>query len=136
MTAHASSAALVIEYLDTVWNAGKLDDLSRYVAEGYTIHLDPRDPWEGRTLTVSEVAERVRSFLEQFPGRFTVHEILASESKVMIAWLWGSTVDGDLPGDGAREQSQAAGATVYYIDGGKLAGHWQVTSSTAGDTTD
>jgi len=125
MALQPSSAAVVIEYLDTVWNAGNVDAVAQYVSdEGYTIRRDPGDAWEGRTLTVSELAERVRSYLEQVPGIFTVQEILDDGHKVMVTWLWSPTVDGDLRGDAA-----AAGATVYYLEGGKLCGHWQVTTS-------
>src|SRR5262249_17754165 len=120
-----------IEYLDTVWNAGNIDAVAQYVADaGYTIRRDPGDAWEGRTLTVSELAERVRSYLELVPGSFTVQEILADEHKVMVTWLWSPTLDGDLRGDAA-----AAGATVYYLEGGKLSGHWQVTSAIGAGTT-
>jgi len=131
MAPQSSSAAFVIEYLDSVWNAGNIDAVAQYVAaEGYTIRRDPGDAWEGRTLTVSELAARVRSYLEQVPGSFTVQEILGDEHKVMVTWLWSPTVDGGLRGDAA-----AAGATVYYLEGGKLSGHWQVTRSIGAETT-
>jgi len=50
MAPQSSSAAFVIEYLDSVWNAGNIDAVAQYVAaEGYTIRRDPGDAWEGRT---------------------------------------------------------------------------------------
>lgn len=64
-----------------------------------------------------------------FPDqRFTIQELLAEDDKVVITWLWSATHKGDLPGFSATgNQIRMSGATVYYIEGGRLTGHWQIT---------
>src|SRR5262245_50485025 len=128
MATQSLLAELVIEFLDVVWNNGDVDAAAKYVADQYTIHHDPDDPWEGRRLTLAEFQDRVRTYCEPFPDqRFTVHEIFADDDKVMMAWLWTATHSG--------EPLAASGATVYYLEGGKIAGHWQVTARTGAPTT-
>jgi hypothetical protein len=115
---------LVVEFIDAVWNDGDIDAAAKYVADSYTIHHDPGDPWEGRRLTLAEFQDRVRTYRKPFPDqRFTVHEILVSDARVMMAWLWNATRSG--------EPVAASGATVYYLEGDKLCGHWQVTARPA-----
>jgi len=128
MATQFSSADLVIEFLNTVWNDGDVQAAPNYVADSYTIHHDPGDPWEGRQLTLADFQNRVRTYREQFPDqRFSVQEILADEDKVMMAWLWNATHAG--------EPLATSGATVYYLEDGKISGHWQVTARPGATTT-
>ena len=46
----------------------------------------------------------------------------------MITWLWTASHRGDIPGFPATGKNvKMSGATVYYFDGGRLTGHWQIT---------
>ncbi len=36
---------------DRVWNEHELEAIDELVAESYTVHSDPGDPWDGQTLT-------------------------------------------------------------------------------------
>jgi predicted SnoaL-like aldol condensation-catalyzing enzyme len=119
VTTQSDSAGIVIKLLDTMWSSGDLDGAARYIADSYTIHHDPGDPWEGRELTLADYQDRVRTYRQPFPDqRFTVHEILAGDDKVMLAWYWHTT---------RTDEPLASGATVYYLEDGKICGHWQVT---------
>ena len=123
-----SSGALVRELLDLVWNEGDLDAAERYVADGYTVRHDPGDPWEGQRLTVTQYVERVGSYRAFFPDqRFTVHELLADNHKVMVTWSWQGTAATEPPGPlPPGTVLTATGATVYYVEEDKITGHWQV----------
>jgi predicted SnoaL-like aldol condensation-catalyzing enzyme len=117
--AEFDSAAFVVEFLDVVWNNGEVDAAARYVTDGYTIHHDPGDPWEGQRLTLEEFRSRVRTSREPAPDQhFAVQEILAGDDMVMVAWLWSGTI--------AAQQWATSGATVYYLEDHKISGHWQV----------
>lgn len=76
----------------------------------------------------TEYEERVRVSRQPFPDqRFTVRELLAGADRVLVAWSWEGTHLGDLPGFPASHRRIAtSGATVYYVDAGRLSGHWQV----------
>jgi predicted ester cyclase len=47
---------------------------------------------------------------------------------VVITWPWVATQKGVVPGFPATgKRIKMSGATVYYLDAGRLAGHWQIT---------
>jgi predicted ester cyclase len=100
----------------------------RYVAPAYTLHHDPGDPWEGRTLTPAAYAERLLVSRAPFPDqRFDIRLCCAEGEAVTIAWLWRATHLGDLPGFPATGAPiSMSGATVYLFDAAdRLTGHWQ-----------
>jgi hypothetical protein len=127
-----SAAELVSELVHRVWNNGDLAAVSMYVADGYMIHHDPGDAWEGQRLSVADYASRVDAYRHQYPDlRYTLLDIFAGvEDQVLVIWLSQATIvaapDGSSAGQ-AREL-KAAGATIYYINSGKLTGHRQVMS--------
>jgi hypothetical protein len=45
-------------FIRQVWDEGDADAADGYIAEAYTIHHDPGDPWEGRTLDRAGFKER------------------------------------------------------------------------------
>ena len=117
------------EFLAEVWNAGNIEAAERFIAQKYTLHHDPGDPWNGKELDLAGYKERVRISRAPFPDQaFDVQDILADESKVMVTWLWAGTHIGDFPGFPATgSKITMSGATVYYIADGRLTGHWQIT---------
>ena len=64
-----------------------------------------------------------------FPDqRFDLQELFADGGAVVMTWLWTGTHRGDLPGFPATGKTiRMSGATVYYFDGDRLTGHWQIT---------
>jgi steroid delta-isomerase-like uncharacterized protein len=117
------------EFIREVWNEGLVDRIDAYLAPSYTIRHDPGDPWEGQTLDPEGFKQRVRISRAPFPDqRFEIQEIFADDDKVAITWLWAGAHLGDMPGFPATGKViRMSGATVYYFDGERLSGHWQIT---------
>jgi steroid delta-isomerase-like uncharacterized protein len=126
--------ALLAEFIRTVWSEGNVDECDRYLADRYTIHHDPGDPWDGKQLDVAGFKERVRLSRAPFPDqRFDIQEMFADGDAVVATWLWSATHTGDLPGFPATQRPiNMSGATVYYFDAqDRLRGHWQITDRLA-----
>ena len=61
------------QFMDLVWNTGDVSLVPTFVAEQYTVHSDPGDPWEGQTLSREGFAERMQISRAPFPDlRFEV----------------------------------------------------------------
>ena len=100
-----------------------------FVADAYTIHNDPGDPWDGQTLDPAGFRERlVRSRAVAPDQVFTVVEMIEEGDRVAVTWTWAGTHLGDLPGIPATgKRITMTGATVYGFDGeDRLTGHWQI----------
>jgi len=121
--------AVLIRFVDAVWNEGDVDSADRYIAPLYTIHHDPGDPWHGQTLDLAGFKARVRLSRAPFPDqRFAIRDLIGEGDAVAMTWTWRGTHAGDLPGFPATGRIIAmSGATVYHFAGGRIAGHWQVT---------
>jgi len=49
------------------------------------------------------------------------------KNSVAITWLWQGTHLGDIAGfPGTGKKIKMSGATVYYFDGDRISGHWQI----------
>jgi steroid delta-isomerase-like uncharacterized protein len=121
-----------MRFVEEVWNDGDIEACDKYIAPKYTIHHDPGDQWDKQQLDIIGYKERVRSLRAPFPDqRFVVQDMIVENGPVVMAvmtWLWSATHKGDLPGFPATGRNiKMSGATVYYIDGGRLSGHWQIT---------
>lgn len=114
--------------LRQVWSEGDLNAIDQYIADSYTIHHDPGDPWEGKVLDRDGYKDRVRKSRAPFPDqRFEIHELAESEMVVIVTWHWFGTHREDLPALPANGRLvRMSGSTVYYFDGEKISGHWQV----------
>lgn len=116
-------------FIRMVWDEGNADAADTCVAETYTIHHDPGDPWEGQNLDRAEFKDRVRKSRTAFPDqRFDIQGMFADGDSVVMTWLWNGTHKGDLPGFPATGQTiHMSGATAYMFDSeDRLAGHWQI----------
>jgi steroid delta-isomerase-like uncharacterized protein len=116
------------EFIRRVWNEGDADAASDFIAPYYTIYHDPGDPWEGVTLDLEGFKDRVRKSRTPVPDQhFDLQEVFENETSVAITWLWQGTHMGpiaDFPASG--QQLRMSGATVYYFDGDRITGHWQI----------
>ena len=57
-----------------------------------------------------------------------VQELIGEGDEVAVAWLWTGTHDGDMPGFPATGNVVSmSGLTIYYFEGDRVSGHWQVT---------
>lgn len=120
---------IIIQFIREVWSGGDIESSDKYIASKYTIHHDPGDPWEKRELDLEEYKQRVRILRAPFPDQhFEIKDLFADGDAVVVTWFWTATHKGDIPGFPASgKQIKMSGATVYYCDGSKLAGHWQIT---------
>ncbi|RME97456.1 MAG: hypothetical protein D6768_19620 [Chloroflexi bacterium] len=124
----ADNQAILIHFIEQIWNQGNFDDVESVVAPRYTIHRDPGDPWEGQTLDRETFKKRVLYSRTAFPDlRFIIEEVVAAAGKVAIGWYFTGTHRGDLPGVPASGQKiNMPGLTIYYFNQGQISGHWQV----------
>ena len=120
---------ILTQFTREVWSEGNVEASDKYIAPRYTIHHDPGDPWEGRELDLVGYKERVKTLRAAFPDQhFDIQGLFADGNAVAMTWLWSATHKGDIPGFPATgEQIKMSGATVYYFDGARLSGHWQIT---------
>ncbi|MEI6642234.1 MAG: ester cyclase [Novosphingobium sp.] len=121
--------AKLAAFIEAVWNRGDAAAVPCYLADAYTIHHDPGDPWEGRTLDPAAFTERLLQSRAPFPDqRFTVLRMAADADSVIMTWTWAATHLGDFPGFPATGQTiRMSGATAYGFNADdRLTGHWQI----------
>jgi steroid delta-isomerase-like uncharacterized protein len=119
---------ILTAFIREIWNEGNLDSADKYLAQRYTIHHDPGDPWDQKELSLAEYKERARISRAPFPDQiFEIQELFFNDAGVVMTWLWHGTHTGDLPGFPATGKTiKMSGATVYYFDGERISGHWQI----------
>jgi steroid delta-isomerase-like uncharacterized protein len=130
MSIESSRKQRLVRFIQQVWDEGDADAADAYVADAYTIHHDPGDPWDGRVLDLAGFKDRVSQSRAAFPDqRFDVQGLFADGDSVVMTWLWAATHLGDLAGFPATGKTvRMSGATVYGFDGDeRLTGHWQIT---------
>ena len=115
-------------FMRDVWNAGDATAVDRFLAESYTIHSDPGDPWDGQTLSRDGFKERLLASRAPFPDlRFELADVIAEADRVAISWTMRGTQTGPLGGRPASGRPiDVRGMTIYYFVDGRIAGHRQV----------
>ena len=116
-------------FLHEVWSEGRAEESARYLADAYTIHHDPGDPWDGRTLDQDGFADRVRRSRAPFPDQcFDVREMIEDGDAVAVTWSWCGTHREPLAGFAPTGQRiRMTGTTIYYFDErDRITGHWQI----------
>lgn len=116
-------------FIEAVWNKGDVQAVDAYLADSYTIHHDPGDPWHGKTLSLDGYKERLQVSRAPFPDqRFDIQHLVSEGDIVTMAWLWTGTHKGTILGfEASGERIEVSGVTLYFFKNGRLAGHWQVT---------
>ncbi|QKG70281.1 ester cyclase [Erythrobacter mangrovi] len=117
------------DFIRLIWDQGDLEAADAFLSPAYTIHHDPGDPWDGRTLDLPAYKERVRISRSAFPDQmFDIQAMYADGDGVAMTWLWAATHLGDLPGYPATGKPvRMSGATVYGFDAAdRITGHWQI----------
>lgn len=119
---------ILTAFIQEVWNEGETGRLGEYLAPRYTIHHDLGDPWDGQVLDLSTYEERLKVSRTPFPDqRFDIQERIAEGERVVLTWFWTGTHLGDMPGFPASGRSiHMSGATVYFFEGERISGHWQI----------
>ena len=120
---------ILTQFIREVWTEGNIEASEKYIAPRYTIHHDPGDPWDGKELTLEGYKERVRVSRTPFPDqRFEIKGLYADGDAVVTTWFWTGTHKGEIAGfPPTGRQIRMSGATVYFFEGEKLTGHWQIT---------
>ena len=117
-------------FIRQVWDEGDVEAAADYLALTYTIHHDPGDPWEGKTLDLADFKDRVTRSRAPFPDqRFDIQGLFADGNGVVMTWLWSATHLGEITGFAASGRTiHMSGATVYLFDDeDRLTGHWQIS---------
>lgn len=125
----AAMKAHLADFMQQVWNERKLSEIDRFLAPLYTIRSDPGDPWDGKTLTRSEFAERLTISCSPFPDqKFTTEGMIAEGNRIAFDWRWTGTHLADLPGFPASGRTiRTSGVTICDFENGLLRGHRQQT---------
>ena len=125
---NSSRKEILTEFIREVWNKGNIEAADRFIAPKYTIQHDPGDPWEKQVLDLEGYKERVRLSRAPFPDQsFQIQELFADGNAVIMTWMWMGTHQGDMAGFPATgKQIRMSGATVYYFEGDRITGHWQI----------
>ena len=115
-------------FIHEVWNAGDVKACDKYLAPRYTVHHDPGDPWHGKALDSDGFKARLVQSRAPFPDQiFAVQELFEDGHAVVMTWFWTGTHTGDIAGFPASGKTiRMSGATVYYFEGDRLSGHWQM----------
>lgn len=119
---------ILADFLKAVWTDGKVDAVDQYLADSYTIHNDPGDPWDGQTLSVEGFKNRLVQSRAMAPDQiFHVEKMVEEGNEIAVAWRWSGTHLGDIPGIPATGRKiTMTGLTIYGFGGDRLSGHWQV----------
>ncbi|WP_204114329.1 ester cyclase [Shimia biformata] len=123
-----SRKPILSEFLRRVWSDGDVSAVDEFIADSYTIHNDPGDPWNGQTLTRDGFANRLVKSRAAAPDQtFTPVMMIEEGRRIAVAWDWTGTHLGDLPDIPATGKPiSMTGLTIYEFDGDRLCGHWQV----------
>ena len=119
---------IAADFIRRAWSEGDTRAVDDHLADRYAIRHDPGDPWEGRTLSRDEFRERLVTSRAVVPDQvFEIVDSVAEGDRVAVSWTWRGTHLGDLPGFPASGRPLTmSGLTIYFFEGEKLCGHWQV----------
>jgi predicted SnoaL-like aldol condensation-catalyzing enzyme len=109
----AENKQLVTDYLENVWNQGKVDEADQYLAAGLLQH-NPNLP-DG----IAPLTTFIAGFKTQVPeGRFEIRRI-AADGDLVFTHSHFTAQDGD---------RGMAVVDVFRIEDGRIAEHWDVTT--------
>lgn len=126
---NSARKARLAAFVDRVWSRGEADAVDEFLADTYTIHNDPGDPWNGQTLTREGFRDRLITSRAVAPDQyFAPIRMIEEGDSIAVTWNWTGTHLGDLPGVPATGKTiRMTGATVYDFDPqDRLTGHWQI----------
>ena len=124
-----NKALFLREFMDEIWNKKHLENVGAYIHEQYTIHLDPTDPWEGKTLSRSEFIHRMESAsFGPFPDmNFEITTTVEDEHHVAATWILTGTNLGNIGEIPPTNKSiETKGMTIYHFKDNLINGHTQI----------
>ncbi len=133
MSDEGALAQQLREFISVVWDGADIAAADDYLASTYTIHSDPGDPWEGRSLTREEFKQRLMASRAPFPDlHFELDDVLAGVDRVAASWtLHGTQSVAMGPVAATGRVIAVRGMTIYYFEEGRIAGHRQVVDRLA-----
>ncbi len=133
MPTAADNIGVLRRFIERVWNSGDATAVDEFLADAYTVHSDPGDPWDGQTLSREGFKARLSTSRAPFPDlRFELGEVVADDHCVAVCWTMRGTQTGPLGGRPPTSLPiRAEGMTIYYFSAGRLTGHRQVVDRLA-----
>ena len=121
--------AFLREFMHEIWNEKNIEKVERYIHHEYTIHLDPGDPWHGKTLSHTEFKTRLEfGSFTPFPDiNFEITSAIEENDHVAITWiLTGTNLGpiGDYPP--TKKAISTKGMTIYHFKDNLISGHTQI----------
>ncbi len=111
------------DFMQKVWNEKDINSIATLVHPEYTIHIDTGDPWEGKTLNLTEFETRLNYSSNSFPDiHFEIQHTISDGEYVAITWT-GINLRNieDFP-----HSIKTFGTTIYNFKNDKVCGHSQV----------
>ncbi|MDD7885475.1 ester cyclase [Flavivirga sp. 57AJ16] len=124
-----SKESFLREFINEVWNKKNFKKIEKYIHNEYTIHLDPDDPWERKTLSHSEFRNRMElGSFKPFPDmKFDITSAIEDENHVAITWILTGTNLGQIgEHPPTKKPINAKGMTIYHFKGHLINGHTQI----------
>ena len=115
--------ALVRQWLDEVWNNGKVDRIPHYYAPNYTLDGEPK--------SLESVANEIQSLRTSFPDmQLTIDDMVAEANTVAYRYTWRFTdqkpfpdpIFGEIPATGKSITIRAM--TFVRLENGKIVEDW------------
>lgn len=117
------------EFMNEIWNKKNFEKIKKYVHHEYTIHLDPGDAWEKKTLSHSEFKNRMKlGSFEPFPDmKFEITSAIEDENHVAVTWILTGTNLGNI-GEypPTKKAINTKGMTIYHFKDNLINGHTQI----------
>lgn len=119
----ATNRVLVSDYIEQIWNNGRLDLVEEYLAEDIVEHNIPQIPGLNRRDSLKAVIGGARESLPDI--QLTLHDVIAADDKVVTRWEMLATHQHELMGVPATgKQLIQLGAAIYRLANGKIAEIW------------
>jgi predicted ester cyclase len=115
--------AVVLRYVEEVWNRHDLDAIDGLVSPGYVNHAASTEEYQRGGARLA-----VEWFLSVFPDhRFDVENAVAEGDTVAVRGTMTGTHEGELVGIAPTGERVAAQQSHWFrVEDGKLAEHWAV----------
>ncbi len=118
---------LLRRFYDEVFNQGKYDALDEICAPDYCTHSRSQTA-PGLPNNREGLRQLVMAYRQAIPDlRFTIHDIIAEDDRVICRWTSSGTQTGEMLGIPATNKwASVTGTDVERIENGKLAEGWGV----------
>ena len=118
-----TNKAVVIRYIEQVWNKGRLDLMEEFFAEDVVEHNIPKAPGLDRRDSLKAVISMARESMPDI--QLTLHAVIAEGDKVVTHWSYKATHQGELMGIPATgKQLSTSGAGIYRLANDRIAEIW------------